>query len=94
MSKTYEEKEEIKFNYMMLGRLQQDCEYWLNHGNKCDKHLWAGNPKDQIEEMRKIYDQLDEKPEWLTKEQIEYFAKQMKVKYLTKEINCAYNRAS
>ena len=59
-----------QFNYMMLGRLQSDCEYFLNHGNRCEKHLWAGNVKEQIEEMKSIYNKLPIKPEWLTWEEI------------------------
>jgi hypothetical protein len=61
----------------MLSRLQQDCEYYLKNGHRCDKYLWAGNPADQIKEMKKIYNELDEKPEWLTLEQIEDFEKKM-----------------
>jgi hypothetical protein len=68
---------DYKFEYQMLSRLQQDCEYWLNYGNRCDKHLWAGNPKDQIAEMRRIYDVLPEKPQWLTVEQIDQYEKAM-----------------
>jgi len=65
------------FNYQMLSRLQSDCDYWLGNGNRCDKHLWAGNPKDQIAEMRRIYDLLPEKPEWLTVDQIDQYEKDM-----------------
>ena len=42
-----------------------------------DKHLWAGSPQAQIKEMRKIYDQLPEKPEWLTSEQIDKYEEKM-----------------
>ena len=31
-----------KLKYAMLGRLQSDCEYYLNWGNKNKKCLWAG----------------------------------------------------
>jgi len=72
-----------KFKYQMLGRLQSDCEYFLGNGHRCDKHLWAGNPADQIKEMKKIYNEVSEKPEWLTLEQIEDFEKKM-VKQLDK----------
>ena len=65
------------FNYQMLSRLQTDCDYWLGYGNKCDKHLWAGNPQEQIKEMRRIYDLLPEKPEWLTLEQINEYEKKL-----------------
>lgn len=73
----FEEREpqptrEEKRNYMMLDRLRMDCEYYLGNGNRYAKHLWAGNEKDQIEEMKKIYNSFsdDKKPEWLTIENI------------------------
>lgn len=68
-----------RFNYMMLGRLQQDCNYYLGNGNRYEKHLWAGNVKDQIVEMKRIYKLFneDKKPEWLTWEQIKGYEKLM-----------------
>lgn len=61
-----------EFNYMMLGRLESDCRYYLANGNRCVKHLWAGDAKKHIEEMKRIYNSFadDKKPEWLTWEQI------------------------
>ena len=61
-----------EFIYMMLSRLQGDCNYYLGKGNRCKKHLWAGDAKAQIKEMKKLYNELpdDQKPEWLTWEQI------------------------
>mgnify|MGYP000119775375 FL=1 len=38
-----------KSEYMLLGRLQMDCNYYLGAGNRNSKHLWAGTPKEQIE---------------------------------------------
>lgn len=70
-------EEDDKFNYMMLDRLKQDCEYFLGFGNRNEKQLWAGNVKDQIAEMRKIYDKLPEKPEWISLEDIDNYEKQM-----------------
>jgi len=66
-----------EFNYQMLGRLQQDNEFFLNAGNGVEKHLWAGNVKDQIKEMKKIWKSLKEKPEWLSMEDIEAYEKDM-----------------
>ena len=39
-------KEEVlqydkKFRYMLLSRLQADCEYYLNYDNRNTKRLWA-----------------------------------------------------
>ena len=72
-----------RFNYMMLSRLQMDCDYYLGNGQRHEKHLWAGNPIDQIKEMKDIYNKLDEKPEWLTLEQINDYEKQMLDKSIT-----------
>lgn len=59
---------EEKFNYMMLDRLRQDCDYYLGNGNHYKKHLWAGDEQKQIDEMKKLYNSFaeDKKPEWLT----------------------------
>jgi hypothetical protein len=58
------------FNYQLLGRLQQDCEYYLGHGNRAKKHLWADDEAEQIAKMKEIYEGLPEKPEWITLEKI------------------------
>lgn len=34
---------DLKFRYQLLSRLQSGCEYYLNHGNKHSKFLWADN---------------------------------------------------
>ena len=68
-----------RFNYMMLGRLESDCIYYLGNGNRYAKDLWAGNEKKQIEEMKRIYNSFtdDKKPKWLTWESILEYEKQM-----------------
>ena len=68
------------FKYQMLGRLQMDCDYFLGYGNRKDKFLWAQNVPDQIKLMRALYDSFedDKKPEWLTKEDIDNYEKEMK----------------
>ena len=69
-----------KFNYMLLSRLQQDCNYYLGYGGRDAKHcLWAHDEQAQINKMRELYDLVPEKPEWLTREQIDAYAKQMGV---------------
>lgn len=74
-----EEPEPIKFNYRLLGRLAQDCDYFLGAGGRNDKHLWAGSPEKQIAKMRELYDKFPEgkKPEWLSPEDIDNYEKQM-----------------
>lgn len=68
-----------KFNYMMLSRLQNDCEYYLGNGNRYDKHLWAGNEEAQIEEMKRLYNSFEDskKPQWISMTDIENYESQM-----------------
>lgn len=66
-----------KFRYSMLGRLQSDCEYYLNWGNRNLKRLWAGNVKDHITTMKLLYNSFKVKPEWLTMEQIKEYERVM-----------------
>jgi hypothetical protein len=66
-----------KFTYMMLSRLQQDNEYFLNSPEPSEKNLWAGNVKDQIKEMEKLYKSLKEKPEWISDKDIAKYKKDM-----------------
>ncbi|MBO6255307.1 MAG: hypothetical protein J6O49_16975 [Bacteroidaceae bacterium] len=63
----------------MLGRLQSDCEYFLGNGNGYEGHLWAHTVEAQIKEMRDRWNAFedDEKPEWLTMEQIDEYEKLM-----------------
>ena len=70
-----------KFNYMFLGRLRCDCEYYLaQHGHPTAAHsLWARDEQKQIDKMRELYDLLPVKPEWLTREQIDEYAAKMGV---------------
>lgn len=74
-----EPTEAERLNYMMLGRLESDCKYYLGYGNRCAKHLWAGDEKRQIEEMKRIYNGFtdDKKPEWLTWENILEYEKEL-----------------
>ena len=70
---------EKKAQYQMLGRLRSDCEYYLGYGCRNPNRLWAGNEKDQIEEMKALWLGFSEtdKPEWLTWEHILDYEKQM-----------------
>jgi len=74
-----EPTKEETFNYMMLSRLQMDCDYYLGNGNRYKKHLWAKDEKEQISEMKKIYNwfEKDKKPEWLTYDKILEYEKEM-----------------
>lgn len=68
-----------KFEYMMLDRLRCDCEYYLGYGNRNAEVLWSKNPREHIEAMKTRWLSFaeNEKPQWLTWEQILEFEKQM-----------------
>lgn len=70
---------EKAFEYQMLGRLKSDCDYFLGNGNGYEPHLWAGTVEKQIAEMKRRWLELDEdeKPEWLTMEDIENYERRM-----------------
>ena len=77
-------KEEVlqhdkKFRYMLLSRMQSDCEYYLNYGNRNPKRLWAGDEQRQIEYMILLHDSFkeDEKPQWLSLDEILDYQKRM-----------------
>ena len=58
-------KEEVlqhdkKFRYMLLSRMQSDCEYYLNYGNRNPKRLLAGDEQRQIEYMILLHDSFKE----------------------------------
>lgn len=73
---------EDRFRYMMLSRMQSDCEYYLGFGNRCKKHLWTGDEATQIKYMKAIYNSFRfryrKKPKWITLKQIKNYEKQMK----------------
>lgn len=69
---------DCEFNYMLLGRLQSDCEYFLGYGNRYEGHLWAKSVDDQINKMKELWNNLVAKPEWLSMEKIEEYAEKMK----------------
>lgn len=67
------------FNYQMLDRLKSDCEYYLGYGNRSKKYLYYKDEQEHINEMKKLYNSFpdDEKPEWLTYEEILSYEKLM-----------------
>jgi Large polyvalent protein-associated domain 11 len=66
-----------KFNYMMLSRLQMDCEYFLGYGKRCVCHLWANTVEEHISEMKRLYGLVPVNPEWLSMEDILDFESRM-----------------
>jgi hypothetical protein len=67
------------FRYMMLSRMQQDCEYYLDHGRRNPNVLWAGSEVKHIEHMRALWNTFSamDKPDWLSYEDIEEYARRM-----------------
>ena len=65
------------FLLMMLSRFITDCEYFLGFGGRNEKCLWSTDVESHIKNMLEVYDYVDPKPEWLTKEQIEDYKNQM-----------------
>ena len=61
----------------MLGRLQSDCEYAIKTARSI-AHLWGITIESHIAEMRKIYQKLRVKPEWLSLEDIDYYERELK----------------
>ena len=74
-------KYEPKFRYMMISRMKQDCDYYLGYGNRSTNHLWAQNEKDQIANMVSLWSTFEpeDKPEWLTWDELVDYAHQMGV---------------
>lgn len=72
-------KSEISYRYQLLSRLRMDCDYYLGYGNRYAPHLWAQNEQDQITSMKQLWESFaeDDKPEWLTWEQILDYERKM-----------------
>lgn len=73
--------QDFSAEYQLLDRLRTDCEYFLGEGQRAEKHLWAGNVREQILKMRELYNALPDKPEWLTEADIDSYAKRMAAPY-------------
>lgn len=68
-----------RFNYMMLSRLQMDCDWNLGNGKTYGQRIWADTIEEHIEEMKRLYNTFtdDKKPQWLTWEQILKYEKEL-----------------
>ena len=73
-------QQDLISRYQLLERLQSDCEYFLNWGDGSIGRLWTGSVELQIELMKQIHDSFkeEEKPQWLTMEQIMEYGRRMK----------------
>lgn len=72
-----DETQPFSAEYRLLDRLRADCEYFLGEGQQAEKHLWAGSMEAQIAKMRELYAQLPEKPDWISLEAIDAYARRM-----------------
>lgn len=72
-------QKDASFRYMLLDRMRQDCRYYLGNGGRREKHLWADNVPKQIEYMKAICNSFpeDEKPDWMTMEEILEYEQRM-----------------
>ena len=71
-----------EFDYMMLARWRMDCEYFLGCGNGYEGHLYHGTVEKICDAMEEKWKSLpdNEKPEWLTIEQILEYREKMLAK--------------
>jgi hypothetical protein len=70
-------KADSTFDYMMLGRLQSDCEYFLHYGNGVTNRLWANSVFEQIKEMERIFNLLPIPPKWISMKKIRWYHRKM-----------------
>ena len=42
----------MEYAYLLLGRLRQDCDFYLGYGGRNAKILWAGEESDHIKKMK------------------------------------------
>jgi len=73
------EENPYKFNYMMLDRLRSDCDYYLGYGNRNKNQLCDNDEHQHIDRMKELHNSFpeNEKPEWLTWDQILDYEKKM-----------------
>lgn len=71
--------EDKKFQYQMLDRLRSDCDYYLGYGDRSPGVLPSSDERKHIETMKDIWNSFadDEKPKWLTWDQILEYEKAM-----------------
>lgn len=68
-----------RFNYMILDRMKSDCDYYLGYGNRNLNRLNSDSIQCHIQEMKDLWNGFadNEKPEWLTYNQILQYEKTM-----------------
>lgn len=69
-------KSDDKFRYMLLDRCKQDCDYFLNH-DCYEGSLWGKSVEEHIKIMRDLLNSFLEKPDWISKEDIDKYEHDM-----------------
>lgn len=66
-------------DYRMLGRLKSDCEYFFKFGAGNENVLYYKNVEEHCNAMEKLWNSFEDndKPEWLTMEQIQEYREKM-----------------
>lgn len=78
-----------KFRYQLLSRMKSDCDYYLGNGERCAKHLWAGDEVKQIAYMKALWNSFGEndKPEWLTYDELLDYEKKIGIPAILVEMD-------
>jgi hypothetical protein len=65
-------EESLKFEYMMLGRLKSDVDYYFGYGGESPRNLYYDSIQEHLSEMKKQYNAFPEnlKPVWISLEEI------------------------
>ena len=73
------QRSSYEFEYRMLSKLQSDCEYYLGYGNRSPSILCNHSVQNHIARMKELWNGFptDQKPEWLTWEQLLQYEKVM-----------------
>jgi hypothetical protein len=68
----------LEFRYQMLGRFQQDADYYFR--NPSPKHLWASDPIEHADNMIALYNTFkrSEYPKWFTTRQLQSYVIKLK----------------
>lgn len=68
-----------EMDYQLLSRWISDCDYFLGNGNGYEPHLYFNSVEKQIAAMKEKYNSFadNEKPEWLTMEDINNYENEM-----------------
>ena len=82
-------KHDEQYRYMLLSRMKSDCDYYLGNGNRYPGNLWGKDEFKQIAYMKALWNSFgeNEKPEWLTYEQILEYEQKIGIKAVLVEMD-------